>query len=95
MLTNECLVFVLGYGILSGGSGSEYYSLGSPLVDKAEIHLENRNIFTANTVNQSKSNMYVSKVLLNGKEIKDYQLHHSDITHGGTLTFFMSDKPRK
>jgi len=34
-------------------------------------------------------------VLLNGKEIKDFQLHHADIIQGGTLTFWMSDKPKK
>lgn len=75
--------------------GSAMYSLGSPLVDKAEIHLENGKTFTIKTVNQSKANVFVRKVELNGKEIKDFQLPHSAITDGGTLTFYMSDKPKK
>lgn len=75
--------------------GSEIYSLGSPLVDKATITLENGKSFTVEAVNQSKENVYVTKVLLNGKEIKDFQLPHSAITEGGRLTFYMSDKPRK
>src|SRR5690606_16728717 len=75
--------------------GNNMYSLGSPLVDKAEITLEKGNLFTVETVNQSKENVYVSKVELNGKEIKDYQIRHSDIINGGTLTFYMSDKAKK
>lgn len=75
--------------------GSEIYSLGSPLVDKATINLENGKTFTVEAKNQSKKNVYVKKVLLHGKEIKDFQLHHADIIQGGTLTFWMSDKPKK
>lgn len=75
--------------------GSEMYSLGSPLVDKAEIHLENGKTFTVLAKNQSSKNVYVSKVEINGKEIKNFQLSHSDITNGGTLTFYMSDRPKK
>ncbi|SMC67797.1 alpha-1,2-mannosidase, putative [Moheibacter sediminis] len=70
--------------------GSDWYSLGSPLVDKASINLENGKTFTVESINQSKENVYVKKVELNGKEIKDYKLKHSDIVNGGKLVFYMS-----
>ncbi|HOP04434.1 MAG TPA: GH92 family glycosyl hydrolase [Tenuifilaceae bacterium] len=72
--------------------GSEYYSIGSPLVKSAIIYLENENKFEIETVNQSEQNVYVEKVLLNGKTIDDFQLKHSDIMNGGKLVFFMKSK---
>jgi predicted alpha-1,2-mannosidase len=75
--------------------GSDFYSLGSPLVNEAEIHLENGKTFSIEAKNQSKKNIYVQKVELNGKEIKDYKISHSDILKGGKLVFYMNGKPTK
>jgi predicted alpha-1,2-mannosidase len=75
--------------------GNDEYALGSPLVDNATFQLENGKTFKVETVNQSKKNVYVQKVLLNGKEIKNFSIKHSDIVNGGTLTFYMAAKPKK
>jgi predicted alpha-1,2-mannosidase len=75
--------------------GSDVYSLGSPLVNNAVINLENGKTFTVEAIKQSDKNVYVEKVLLNGKEITDHKIKHSDITNGGKLTFYMSAKPKK
>ncbi|WP_316829226.1 GH92 family glycosyl hydrolase [Pedobacter aquatilis] len=75
--------------------GSDVYSLGSPLVNNATLTLENGKTFTVEAVKQSDKNVYVQKVLLNGKEISNHQIKHSDITNGGKLTFYMSAKPKK
>ncbi|MEH3115829.1 GH92 family glycosyl hydrolase [Pedobacter terrae] len=75
--------------------GSDVYSLGSPLVNNAVINLENGKTFTLEAIKQSDKNVYVEKVLLNGKEITDHKIKHADITNGGKLTFYMSAKPRK
>lgn len=75
--------------------GSDVYSLGSPLVNKAVVNLENGKTFTVEAIKQSDKNVYVEKVLLNGKEITDHKIKHSDITNGGKLTFYMSAKPKK
>lgn len=75
--------------------GNDEYSLGSPLVNKAIIHLENGKKFTIEAVNQSEDNVYVEKIVLNGKEIKDYKLRHTDIMNGGKLTFYMTNKPKR
>jgi len=75
--------------------GSEEYSLGSPSVRSAKLQLENGQTFTVEAINQSDKNVYVQKVLLNGKPLNQLTFSHSDILKGGKLTFYMSAKPTK
>lgn len=75
--------------------GSENYSLGSPLIDEAMIQLDNGKILKIKSLNNSKENIFIRKSELNGKEIKDFKIRHSDIVNGGELVFYMSDKPVK
>ena len=75
--------------------GSTTYQLGSPAINKAVIQLENGKTFTVETNKQSDKNVYVQKVLLNGKQLEQPVISHTDIMQGGTLTFFMTDKPKK
>lgn len=75
--------------------GSSQYQLGSPAINKAVIRLENGNSFTVEANNQSEKNVYVQKVLLNGKQLAQPVISHEDIMKGGSLVFFMSDKPKK
>ena len=72
--------------------GSPNYALGSPLVKEAVIHLENGNTLRIIAKNQSKENIYVSKVIVNGKEIENQSLIHSDIINGGEIVFEMVQK---
>ncbi len=75
--------------------GSDEYALGSPLVKKAIFNLENGKNFEVETVNQSDKNVFVSKVLLNGKQLDKPFLKHSDVVNGGKIIFYMSNKPNK
>ncbi|OMQ13654.1 GH92 family glycosyl hydrolase [[Flexibacter] sp. ATCC 35103] len=75
--------------------GSDEYALGSPLVKKAIFNLENGKSFEVETVNQSDKNVFVSKVLLNGKQLDKPFLKHTDVINGGKITFYMSAKPNK
>ena len=75
--------------------GSDEYALGSPLVKKATFNLENGKTFEVETVNQSDKNVFVSKVLLNGKQLDKPFLKHEDVIKGGKITFYMSAKPNK
>lgn len=75
--------------------GSEDYSIGSPAVEQAVLNLENGKTFEIEAINQSQKNVYLQKVLLNGKEIKDFTLKHSEMMKGGKLTFYMGSKPKK
>lgn len=75
--------------------GSDEYAIGSPLVNKATINLENGKTFVVEAVGQGPKNVYVKKITLNGKDLEGYTLKHSDILNGGKLVFFMSAKPKK
>lgn len=75
--------------------GSDEYALGSPLVKKAIFNLENGKKFEVETINQSDKNVFVSKVILNGKQLDKPFLKHADIINGGKITFYMSAKPNK
>ncbi|MFP3834965.1 GH92 family glycosyl hydrolase [Chryseobacterium sp. SIMBA_028] len=75
--------------------GSEDYSIGSPAIDHAVLNLENGKSFEIEAINQGPKNVYVQKVLLNGKEIKNFTLKHSEIMNGGKLTFYMGNKAKK
>ncbi len=83
------------WGFYPVSPGSDEYALGSPLVDKAILKLENGNTFTIEAVGQTKKSVYVKKVMLNGRPVNNFTIKHSDITKGGTLTFYMSSKPKK
>lgn len=69
--------------------GSAEYTIGSPAVNHAVIHLDNGKTFTINVNNQSDKNVYVQKITLNGRPFNKLSLNHSDIMNGGVLTFDM------
>lgn len=75
--------------------GSNEYAIGSPLVSDATLRLENGNQFKVHVINQAAKNVYVQKVMLDGKAITDFALNHKAITDGSTLTFYMGPKPKK
>ena len=75
--------------------GSPNYALGSPLVKEATIHLNNSKTLTIEVNNQSKENVYVKSVSINGKALKGAILSHNDIINGGTIIFEMSNTPNR
>jgi len=81
-------------GIYPVAPGSDEYAIGSPAVDSAVLTLENGKTFSIEAIGQGPENVYVKKVLLNGKEIKNFTLRHSDIMNGGKLSFYMSTKAK-
>jgi len=69
--------------------GSDQYSIGSPMVKSATLKLENGKTLVIEAVNQSAENVHVSKVLVNGVNIRRNYLTHKEITDGGKITFYM------
>ncbi len=69
------------------------YQLGSPLFDKVEIELSDKVSFTINVANNSKENIYLQKVLLNGKPLASTFLSHIDLVSGGMLEITMGNTP--
>lgn len=75
--------------------GSDRYELGSPAVNGAVVKLENGKVLKITTQNQSEKNVYVQKVMLNGKVLDRSYITHAEIMDGGELVFVMSGKARK
>lgn len=75
--------------------GSNQYAIGSPLVYSAKIRQENGTSFTIETINQSATNCYVQKIILNGKKLDRFYITHEEIIAGGDLVFYMGSKPKK
>jgi len=75
--------------------GSSDYALGSPLVKKATIHLDNGKTLKLTVKNQSRKNVYVQHVSVNGKKTENMLLSHHDIINGGEIIFEMGTTPKK
>ena len=75
--------------------GSINYAIGSPAVDGAVINLDNGKRFFIEVINQSDKNVYIQKILLNGKLLKGFTITHPEIMNGGKISFYMSAVPVK
>ncbi|MES2004676.1 MAG: GH92 family glycosyl hydrolase [Bacteroidota bacterium] len=75
--------------------GSDRYAIGSPAIRKATLHLENGKTFRIDVKNQGIKNVYVQKIILNGKPLDRLFLTHSEIMSGGNISFTMSDQPAR
>ncbi len=73
---------------------SDQYAIGSPAINKATLNLDNGKTFTIDVKNQNDKNVYVEKILLNGKLLNRLYLTHSEIMNGGYIVFMMNDHRR-
>lgn len=71
------------------------YDLTSPWMEEAVINLADGKQFKIVAENQSPENVYVQKVLLNGRELNKMTIHHSDVVKGGELRFVLGPNPKK
>jgi len=71
------------------------YCFGSPQLKNATINLENGKRFIVATNNVNAENIYIQKIILNGKPYKKSYITHQDIVSGGKLEFFMGKTPNK
>ncbi len=69
------------------------YIFGSPIVDQAEIRVKDGKIFKVIAKNNSKENIYIQSVTLNGKPYDKYYIDFQDIQKGGVLEFQMGKNP--
>jgi predicted alpha-1,2-mannosidase len=69
------------------------YVFGSPTVDKAVLKVKNGRTFTIIASNNSAEDKYIQSVKLNGQPYHKHHILFRDIVAGGTLEFFMGDKP--
>ena len=73
--------------------GIPTYDVGSPVFDKATIHLKNGKDFVIIAKNNSRENKYVESIRLNGEALNQVWFRHADIANGGTLELTMGDAP--
>lgn len=73
--------------------GSNQYIIGTPLVEKASLNLENGKTFTIVVDEYASENLYIQNAVLNGEELGRTYLYHDEIMKGGTLVFTMSSAP--
>ena len=80
-------------GFYSVTPGLDYYTIGTPLFEKATLNLENGNTFVINTKNVSDKNIYIQAATLNGEMFNQSFIEHQSIMEGGKLVFEMGSKP--
>lgn len=75
--------------------GSDEYQIGSPIVNKATLNLENGKQLRIVVKNQSDKNKYVKSITVNGTKLSGTSLKHADIMNGGDIIFVMSSNHPK
>jgi len=73
--------------------GIPTFDVGSPIFDKATIHLKNGKDFVIIARNTSHDNKYVQSIRLNGQPLSQVWFRHADIANGGILEVTMGDTP--
>jgi predicted alpha-1,2-mannosidase len=73
--------------------GTTQYVIGTPLFEKATIHLENGKSFTIRAPGASSTNRYVQSATLDGAPHPRPVLEHARILAGGELVLRMGPKP--
>ena len=73
--------------------GSDEYVIGAPLFKKATLHFENGNNLVIDAQNNSKENLYIESLRVNGQESTRNYLKHADLLQGGTIEFKMGSHP--
>lgn len=76
-------------GLYQMTPGNNVYYIGRPMVNAAHIKIKG-GIFHIEVINNSGSNKYVEKVLLNGNILDRNQIAYKDIKAGSILKIFMS-----
>jgi predicted alpha-1,2-mannosidase len=74
---------------------SNEYVLGSPLFERATVHLENGKHIVIDSRDNSAGNVYISKMRVNGKEYTRNYLTHDALTKGATIKLDMSITPNR
>jgi len=80
-------------GIYPTVPGIAEYTIGTPTVKSASLHLENGTTFKIHTENLSTDNFYIQSATLNGLALNRSFIHHDEIMKGGSLVLKMGPSP--
>jgi predicted alpha-1,2-mannosidase len=87
------IMSALGFYQVNPSNG--VFVFGSPLFDKVSVALPGGKHFEVVAENNSKENVYIQSVTLNGKPYDKAYILYQDIMNGGTLKFVMGNQPNK
>jgi predicted alpha-1,2-mannosidase len=73
--------------------GDPDYLIGSPLFNKATLHLANGKTFTITTRHNGPQEFYIQNAQLNGESFDKTFISHEQIINGGELEFEMGSSP--
>ena len=80
-------------GIHQACPGNMRVEITSPVFSKIRFRQPNGKIFTVVAHDNSLENVYIQRLVLNGKPLKACHIDFSEIVAGGTLELWMGDKP--
>ena len=72
---------------------SEEYVIGTPLFKKAIVQLENGKQINIEAKENSRNNIYIDRMLLNGKEEENNYITHKTLIEGAQIKMFMAPQP--
>lgn len=75
--------------------GTDEYVFGAPLFDKVTLKMEDGKEFVIHAKENSKENMFIDAIELNGASHEQNYIRHSTLQSGGELRFTMSKTPNK
>lgn len=73
--------------------GTDQYVLGAPLFKNATVHFENGKTLEIKAPQNSRTNIYIKDMKVNGAEYSKNYLTHSLLQNGGVIDCVMSDAP--
>ncbi|RUT69224.1 glycoside hydrolase family 92 protein [Flavobacterium cupreum] len=82
-------------GLYPMNPASGAYEIGSPIFEKATIHLQEGKTFVIEAENVSAKNFYIQSATLNGVAFDQTVITHQQILKGGKLHFVMGALPNK
>lgn len=71
------------------------YCFGSPQLTRATVNLADGKQFSIVTHNAGGDNIYIQKIVLNGKPYLKNYIVHNDIVSGGMIEFYMGKTPNR
>lgn len=75
--------------------GNDEFAIGSPQFKEVTVNLENNKKLVIKANNNSKENVYVDSMYVNGQKYDSSFIKYSVLENGGTIEFNMSSKPNK
>lgn len=75
--------------------GSDEFAIGSPQFEEVTVKLENGKKLVIKANNNSRENVYVDSMYVNGEEYNEFFIKYNVLENGGTIEFNMSDTPNK